>query len=123
MKTREQKALHLCCEYDRLMDVIHNLTKSIGQALGNCRLAAKGNIDKKGRPVTHLTEAYASYLDNQGDYWPEIMWLDEEEQKEVLEKCSSCSIAHHHIQERKASRKALGIVKRQIRMLGRGIGK
>ncbi len=119
MSEKSTKALDLCREYDRLIERVNNLTKNIGYALKGCRLAEEGKVDNKGRLVTHLTEAYASYLDNQGDYWPERMWLDEEEQKEVLEKCSSCSMAHHLIQERKAARKALGIVKRQIRMIGR----
>ena len=120
MKTRAERALHLCGEYDRLMGRVKDLTKSIGNALDGCKLAAEGKVDKKGRTITHLTEAYASFLDNQGDYWPERMWLDETEQEEVLAQCSSCGIAHLHVQERKAARKALGIVKRQIRMIGRG---
>lgn len=120
MKNRAEKALHLCREYDRLTERIKDLTTSIGHALDGCRLAAEGKVDEKGRTITHLTEAYASF--DVADEWSDKDrgYHDEATQLEILSVCSSCGIAHKHVQERKAARKAFGIVKRQIRMIGRG---
>lgn len=121
MKTRAEKALHLCREYDRLMERVKDLKKQIGNALGQCPIAVKaGPYAPVDGIETHLKQAYASFDDDQGQPWKTRMWLDEDEQKEILAECSHCSIAHSYIQERKAARKALGIVKRQIRMIGRG---
>jgi len=105
--SRQGKALHLCREYDRLIDRVNDLTKSIGNALNGCRLAAEGNVDKNGRTITHLSEAYASFD------------MGEAAQLEILSECSSCGIAHKHVHDRKSARKELGIIKRQMRMIGR----
>lgn len=115
-----EKALRLCREYDRLMERIKETTTQIGNALGQCPINVNAPIDAPVDGIeTHLKQAYASFMDDQGHPWKTKMWLDEEEKKEILAECSHCSIAHAYVQDRKAARKALGIVKRQIRMIGR----
>ena len=117
--SRQGKALSLCREYDRLIDRVNDLTKSIGNALNGCRLAAEGNVDKNGRTITHLSEAYASF--DTDDRWSSADrgYHGEAAQLEILSECSSCGIAHKHIHDRKSARKELGIIKRQMRMIGR----
>lgn len=118
--SREEKALHLCCEYDRLMERIKDLTAQIGNALNQCPITVNASM---GAPVdsvrTHLKQAYESEFEHFDWGGKRRVWLDEDEKAEILATCSHCSIAHTYIQKRKAARKALGIVKRQIRMIGR----
>lgn len=121
MKTRAERALHLCGEYDRLMERIKDMTTQIGNALNQCPIYVNAPI---GEPVgsvrTHLKQAYESEFEHFDWGGKRRVWLDEDEKVEILAACSHCSIAHTYIQNRKAARKALGIVKRQIRMIGRG---
>ena len=115
-----EKALRLCREYDRLMERIKETTTQIGNALGQCPIYVNSPMEAPVDSVrTHLKQAYESEFEHFDWGGKRRVWLDEDEKAEILAECSHCSIAHAYVQDRKAARKALGIVKRQIRMIGR----
>ena len=119
MKTRAEKALHLCREYDRLMSSIAKLKNDIGDGLGHCEryvTGPNGDYITDGK-ATHLSEAFEFRFDDDQD---DRVYNSEKEQLEIIDDCSGCLKAWKAVRDRKAARKALGIVKRQIRMIGRG---
>lgn len=123
MKTREEKALHLCQEYDRLMTSIAKCKSDIGDGLSDCDRKVSGPDGFDYIPdgkQTHLADAFDYGIDEDDE---ERIYLGEQDQLEIIGDCEGCLKAWTAIHERKTARKALGIVKRQIRMLGRGVGK
>lgn len=111
--TRQERALAACIEYDALMTSIADLTQSIGNALGQCP-----NPSRNPSIETHLADALRRYYTD-GEDGPEGFYLSDEEKRPILDQCSHCSIAYDYIQQRRAAKKRLGIVKRQIRFIGR----
>jgi len=118
MKTRAEKALHLCREYDRQMTAIAKGKADIGDGLDKCDrrfTGPNGDYIPDGKQ-THLAEAFDYGIDEDSE---EKSYLGEQEQLEIIGECEGCLKAWNAVHERKAARKALGIVKRQIRMIGR----
>ncbi len=123
--TPEQKALKACVDYAHWSAEIKRLTTVIGDSLAACpgvndHLQFTGigfspaEVDRFHADETHLRRAYASDMDDDG-----TSWLSRSEQMEILSACPHCLSAHEAIQARKAARKSLGAVKRQIGKLGR----
>jgi hypothetical protein len=121
----EQKAVQACANYVRLRTEIKRLSAAIGEAIEYCPgvTGKRRRADTHGgitfwtiddRDDTHLKTAYACDTDEDGRYF-----LTKTEQQEILSACSHCLAAHNAIQARKAARKSLGAVKRQITMIGR----
>ncbi len=122
MKTRAEKALHLCGEYDRLMSSIAKSKIDIGNGLANCDrifTGPDGDYIPDGKQ-THLAEAFTPFDDEDECGYLVQSYNPPEEIAEIIGDCEGCAKSYAAIQERKAARKALGIVKRQIRMIGRG---
>ena len=125
MKTRAERALHLCGEYDRLMSAIAKLKSDVGDGLEQCdRRVSTGGLDGYGDvsyipdgKQTHLADAFEPHYRNFDD---DAVYATEQEQIEIIGECEGCLKAWKAVRDRKAARKALGIVKRQIRMIGRG---
>lgn len=120
MKTKAEKALHLCCEYDRLMTEIAKDKKDIGDGLDCCDRKFTGTNGCDYIPdgkQTHLADAFDFEIDEDDD---SRVYADEHEQLEIIGDCEGCLKAWKAVQSRKVARKALGSIKRQIRMLGRG---
>ena len=119
MKTLAEKALHLCGEYDRLMSSIAKSKSDIGNGLANCDrifTGPDGDYIPDGKQ-THLADAFEPHY---RDFDDDAVYATEQEQIEIIGECEGCLKAWKAVRDRKAARKALGIVKRQIRMIGRG---
>ena len=119
MKTRAERALHLCGEYDRLMSAIAKLKSDVGDGLEQCdRRVSTGGQDGYGDvsyipdgKQTHLADAFEPHYRNFDD---DAVYATEQEQIEIIGECEGCLKAWKAVRDRKAARKALGIVKRQI---------
>lgn len=118
--TRQERALKACIEYDTLMKRIKELSHGIRDAIGQCPIFNDPNAipDARGHYPTHLHQALAAH-DEDGMFHPIRVWLDEDEKREILDQCSHCSMAYEFIQQRRAAKKRLGIIKRSIRSIGR----
>lgn len=122
MKSREEKALAACKEYDRLMNEIKRLTKVIGEGISACvdpKAYEWVGGETKHNPHTHLHAAFA--LEDGGDYWdgPRRVGKTPKEVEEILAPCLGCRMAYKYVRERKEAKKQLGIIKRTIRAIGR----
>lgn len=132
MKTNDDgaKAIALCAEYARLNSAIKALGMDIGFALGSCPgvngdlIEPEGPLDwhelnafldRQRKDQTHLKEALTPDVDHDGSG----IWMEEADITEHVACCPMCSSAWKAIKQRKADRKALGIVKRRITMMGR----
>ena len=123
MKTA-MRALELCREYDQLSARITDLTQQIGNCLGQCMVVVNATADSplnaKGYYTeTHLAQALAPAVIDDGFHSPFTAWLDDDDKQQILELCPHCSMAYEHIKARKAAKKRLGAVKRSIRSIGR----
>lgn len=125
MATQAEKALAAIREYDRLMAAIANNTADIASGLECCTRSVE---DKDGfRYVpggvdTHIKEAFAPY-DYDDGYFFVKGYNQPEEIAEIIIECEGCKKAYAAIIERKANRKALGVIKRSMRAIARGKGK
>lgn len=118
------KALELVGRYARLTKQIKDCKRRIGEHLELCNgISGKRNemvngmfvnhreTDSKNRELDlHLTQWYTP--DWQGDYGEQPVY--EEIGEWSGEECPHCYAAHLAIQERKAARRALGVVKATI---------
>lgn len=121
------KALQACADYARLNAEIKTLTKAIGDALhyckgvrGTCGVGADGMKYGEHDDDTHLKSAFTPEVVDDG--WGEgrTVWMTDAEIREYLyENCACCLKAYEFVLERKASKKALGSVKRAIGTIGR----
>ena len=121
---KASRALLACVAYDHNLRLISDLTRRIGYKLGACRrgsmpenFAQQADDPKQG--TTHLAEAYTPLVHDDGRFSPVRVWHEEDAQKAIMADCPHCLEAHALIQERKATRKRLGVVKRLIRSIGR----
>ncbi|MGA3803705.1 hypothetical protein ACI2VP_05170 [Ralstonia nicotianae] len=124
MADRAQKALAACAEYDRLMLEIAALTTKIGESMEYCTrmvTAENGVSHFPDGAQSHIAEAYAGFIDDNG-FGPEQGYWPPEEVLEMVSECPHCLAAHQHVQARKLARKRLGIAKRKIRAIGRAAG-
>lgn len=126
------KATQLCAEYVKCSRAITQLGKEIGEALNKCP-GVNGDLlwptddnnlsgfaimqlhDRQRKDQTHLK---AALTPEQGDngHWT---WLAGQEITEFVSECPHCTAAWKAVQQRKAARKAFGIVKRQLSAVGR----
>lgn len=122
-----EKALKACANYARLNSEIKQLTKSISEALrycngvrGTCGIGEDGMQFGEHDDPTHLKEAFRPETVDDG--WGEgrQVWMTDTEIREYLfEHCACCLKAYEFVLERKAAKKALGIVRRSISAIGR----
>jgi len=112
MSALAQKALTACAEHTRLKWEITKLTGQIGLALGACP-----KVDDE----THVARAYKPVCS--AEEWPEERYRTPAEIALDLSYCEHCQAAHAAIQQRKAARKQLGIVRRQITAIGKAAAK
>lgn len=113
MKSKAEKALEACKEYDRLMNEIHMNTKTIGDGLDYCTRIPELPEGVK----SHVQEVFAGYIG--GDWEPTHYHYTEDKALEIIGDCAGCLRAYKAVQERKANKKKLGAIKRTIRALGR----
>lgn len=117
--TKADKALAACREYDRLMKAIAKNKSDIGDGLEHCTwwiIDIDGSRHIPNENDTHLSSAFEFHID---EYSGERAYLSEQEQLEIVGECEGCLKAWHAIKDRKANKKALGIIKRSIRLIGR----
>jgi hypothetical protein len=121
------KAIKACADYARLNAEVRQLTKSIGDVLryckgvrGTCGVGEDGMQYGAHDDVTHLKDAFTGDVDDEGHK----VWMTDAEIREYLyENCGCCLKAYEFVLERKASKKALGSVKRAIGNIGRAANK
>lgn len=131
MATQAEKALSAVREYDRIMVAISTNTTEINKGLEACDRRHLLPGDDWNEPVsyipdgkqTHLADAFTPYEDDDGTCYPIKGYNTPEEISEILGDCEGCKKAYAAIIERKANRKALGIIKRSMRAIARGKGK
>lgn len=128
--TREQKALRACADYARLNTEIKRLTKAIADMLhycegvrGTCGIGTDGMKYGEHDDDTHLKSAFTPDTSEDG-YYPTKVWMNDSEIREYLyEHCACCLKAYELVLERKAAKKAFGVVKRSISTIGRAANK
>lgn len=118
-----------CADYARLNAEIKQLTKAISSALdyckgvrGTCGIAADGMKFGEHDDGTHLKEAFTPDVTDDDDVYggARQLWMTDSEIREYLyENCACCLKAYEFVLERKAAKKALGVVKRSIGAIGR----
>ena len=111
-----EKALNACKEYNRLMLEIKRNTEEIGSS--GCTRLVYNLYMKNGERSTHLAEVFSGY-DSDGYYEPVHHHWSQAEALEIIGDCEGCRKAYQAVQERKSNKKALGAIKRTIRMIGR----
>lgn len=131
MANQAEKALAAIREYDRLMTAIAKNRADIGEGLGSCdRVVWSGGDDfgfggtsyiPDGKK-THLSEAFEPFDDDDGVNYPRKGYNAPEEIAEIIGDCEGCKRAYAAVLERKANRKALGVIKRSIRAIARAKG-
>jgi Fe-S cluster biogenesis protein NfuA len=120
VKTKAEKALEACKEYDRLMKEIDKNRQAIGSAPECDRY-----VDSESGPyipdhgMTHLNEVFAGYDTDDGYFAPLHCHYQGDEVLEIIGECEGCKKSYEAIQERKANRKKLAAVKRSIRAIAR----
>lgn len=123
MKTTiEQKALAACRASAAAAKEIARIKQVIGDSLSACHdeFAKQFPDDHPIAWKPHLADAYEPHDVEETQYSEgERVYLDDEEQLEILAKCPHCMVAHNAIQARKAARKQLGAARRAITMIGR----
>ena len=119
--TRQERALKACIEYDTLLTRIKELSHGISDAIGQCPIFNDPNAipDAHGHYPTHLNQAFQPFLTGDSIFGPVHEWLGDNEKREILDQCPHCSMAYEFIQQRRAAKKRLGIIKRSIRSIGR----
>ena len=121
MKTKAEKALDACKEYDRLMTEIRRNTDEIGSGADSCSSWVCDRYGIKSIPgngMTHLTESFEPHED-EGECFTTKVFNDETEIIEIIGECQGCLRAYKAVQERKANKKKLGTIKRTIRAIAR----
>lgn len=124
-------AIDACIAYDSAARRIRDLTRLIGESLELCPITkqantpdARGyypdNLMDGGRIKTHLWHAFRETTDADAPY-PSERHLVDWELEEYLEEqgCPHCVEAWRLVKERKAARRAFGLAKRNVRMIGR----
>lgn len=116
--TPEQKALKACADYARLTREIASLKTALGDYLGKCPGVRTPELGDS----THLSVAYTPEVvesDCDYEYSPHNVFRTDAEVRAYLSICPHCLAAHESIQARKAARRSLAAVKRQIGLIGR----
>lgn len=121
MKTQAEKALEACKEYDRLMTEIAMNTRTISDGLSYCtRMVSQPGYFAQALPdgvKSHVGEVFSGFI--AGEFEPEHHYYSEKAAIAIIGDCAGCLRAYKAVQERKANKKALGSVKRKIRMIAR----
>lgn len=122
--TRADKALDLVMRYSHLVREIKRLKHRIGDQLLACAEVNGGfgigvfETDSKGRNKSrHLWRWYEPSVGDNPE-WDQMEYCDVTLEEHGAE-CLHCYAAHLAIQERKQARKALGIVKRSMTVMGK----
>jgi hypothetical protein len=105
MSEQETKALTACRNLVSRVAEVKRLTRVIGDSMQSC--------PDGGR---HLTEAYACDVDEE---YGGLLYLEPNEQEEVLSECIACKTAHEAIQLRKVAKRYVASAKRAITRIGK----
>ena len=124
-QTTAKKALDLVMRYSGLVREIKRLKHRIGEQMQACKgideqRDALGfyKLDRKGRDQNmHLWRWYEPFVGDNPE-WDQMEYNDVTLEEHGAE-CPHCYAAHLAIQERKQARKALGIVKRSMTVMGK----
>lgn len=118
-----------CSEYAKASADVRRLSKVIGDALSACHSAQEPVLQEVDGvevldSVDHLKMAYAmdkEPADSGYGYQLYFANHDGDVGGYLQGRCSHCYAAHMAIQERKESRRRLGVAKRRICILGRAV--
>ena len=123
--TQAYKALDLVKRYSHLVREIKRLKDRIHEQMQACKgideqRDALGfyKLDSKGRGLNmHLWNWYEPFVGDNPEY--DQLEYNDVTLEEHGAECPHCYAAHLAIQERKQARKALGIVKRSMTVMGK----